>query len=214
MYQVYSTLIRFDIEAVIILDMIRHNLFNLAVGGWIGIYMSNGFFLIYGLTIVLAPVSIYFGVRKEIKIIQILYLIFSLILPIFVITLLIIFWRTEGILSPLIFEWEIPLTKINITLLSIAFIIIRLTMIFFGILLMFNYGMGLKEKIYSKDGLFHDYWREYSSNANFFRTSSNEIDDSHYYEDQDEEEEEEEKNNRISEDQSFSFHENDPLIEK
>lgn len=38
------------------------------------------------ITVISAPISVYFGLRKEIKVVQIIYLILNAIFPLFVIT--------------------------------------------------------------------------------------------------------------------------------
>eukprot|EP01080_Neovahlkampfia_damariscottae_P012119 gene12119-5610_t len=208
MYQVYSTLIRFDLETTFILDLIRQNLFNSEIAGSYQHWTSAVFYTLYILSIASAPLTIYYGVRRENKKIQIPYLIFSTLLPLFVFAFLISIWVDDRVLSPQILNWERLETKIVITLLCLAFLLIRTIVIFFGILVMFNFGIGMKEKIYSKDGIFHDYWRSSRSSANFLTTSFTEVDNSYYYED----DEDEKNENPFDSEEAIRFKEDDPLV--
>jgi hypothetical protein len=167
LYQIYSTIIRFDIETTIIFYLIRINLLNLSMETVFQEITSFIFLSLFYLTILLAPISLYFGVRKEIKIVQIGYLLFSLLLPMLIIFLLIVMWTADSILHPSIQEKQE--TKIIITFLCAFFMIVRLLLIVLGILLIFNFGLGLKEKIYTKDGIFHDYWKEKLSYPNLIK---------------------------------------------
>ena len=50
--------------------------------------------------------------------------------------------------------------KIIITLFCLVFLLIRFSMIAIGIWVVRNFGYGLKDKVYGKDGIFGDYWRD------------------------------------------------------
>jgi hypothetical protein len=137
------------------------------------------FLSLFYTTILLAPVSLYFGVRKEIKIVQIGYLLFSFLLPMVIIFLLIVMWSADSILHPSIQE-KLE-TKIIVTFLCVFFFIVRFLLLVLGLLLTFNFGLGLKEKIYTKDGIFNDYWKEKSSYPNLIKSRISMSENVQYY---------------------------------
>ena len=105
----------------------------------------------------MAPISIYIGVRREIRTVQIIFLIYSTIPMLYVIYSCLTMWILDPGFRPQI--TEIMETKIIITIFCIVFVILRMTMIISGIVMIFHFGTGLKEKVYGKDGIFYQYWR-------------------------------------------------------
>jgi hypothetical protein len=86
----------------------------------------------------------------------------NFVLPIHAIYQIIAVWAVGGIktaelINPF-FEDKIE-AKIIITIFCLAFLIIRFSMIIVGIWVVRQFGYGLKDKVYGKDGVFGDYWR-------------------------------------------------------
>jgi hypothetical protein len=144
-----------DLEGVTALFLIRVFLFD--TGGWLGLspfYIACFFFLV---SIVLAPISIYLGVRREIVIIHVFYLLFSSILLFYIAYNVVILWALDPGFR---FEiYEIRETQIVITVICLVFMVVRVSLIISGIMMMCHFRTGLKDKVYGKDGFFYKYWR-------------------------------------------------------
>jgi uncharacterized membrane protein len=165
-----------DLEGVTALFLIRVFLFD--TSGWLGLspfYIAVFFFL---MSIVMAPVSIYLGVRREIAFIQLFYLLFSSFLLFYIAYNVVILW----ILDPgFRFEiYEIRETQIIVSIICLVFMLVRVSLIISGIMMMFHFRSGLKDKVYGKDGFFYKYWRPLlsldSSKGNFLIENESPID--------------------------------------
>eukprot|EP01080_Neovahlkampfia_damariscottae_P004824 gene4824-8410_t len=155
-YQIYTTIMRLDLESALVLVLIK--LFMLDLGEIQNQITTVLTSIELVLTVILAPISIYFGVRRELKIIQIPYMLWNFVLPIHAVYQIVVIWAIgDPLINP---YYEDPLeAKILITLFCLVFLVIRLSMIFIGIWVVRNFGYGLKDKVYGKDGIFGDYWR-------------------------------------------------------
>eukprot|EP01080_Neovahlkampfia_damariscottae_P005698 gene5698-9518_t len=172
-------LIRLDYEALITLFLIRTFLFKTNFINRFSFSPYPLVVLIMVISLIMAHISIYVGVRRENKYVQILFLLFSVLTLVFVIYHLISLWIVDAGLILKIDASELIETKVVVSIILAVFILIRISLLISGTIMIFHFGSGLKEKVYGKDGVFYHYWRDkllrYSSSSSHLLQSKEAI---------------------------------------
>ena len=76
----FVTMLKLDFEATITLLIMI-----ILISSYENLFLIIGFAVGFGLTLILTPFGHYLGVRKEFRLVQIIYLVMSIALPIFLI---------------------------------------------------------------------------------------------------------------------------------
>eukprot|EP01080_Neovahlkampfia_damariscottae_P011474 gene11474-4638_t len=140
-YQMFVTMLKLDFEATITLFIMI-----ILIASYDNYFLLIGFGIGFLFTVVLTPFGHYFGVRKEFRLVQIIYLVLSLALPIFLIYSMVTVWlypadRFNGLVP----VSEYTEVQIILTIICAVAVLIRLILIILGIFCLFQFNNGLKQ---------------------------------------------------------------------
>eukprot|EP01080_Neovahlkampfia_damariscottae_P010942 gene10942-3648_t len=135
------------------------------------------FIIEFVVLVVGGPISLFLGVRRENKIIHGIFTIASLILPVHLMYMIVKVWTQSDIISPFIHQRDYLEVKVSTTFYCLMCIFTRIVFLISCIQTFFYFNLGLKEKIYSKDGIFYSYFRSHKENEKWITDDQEETEE-------------------------------------